>query len=144
MLRATELGLRVTKPCVVILRSALFARRRTWARRAYTLAFFARMLNRAFGALPKLPYDLVIEINGRFLRGRSYKCHLDSNGHAYSPDQIDFIAAYIIPTDTWYILPIRPTKAQPDILLNPRRDGTPAPLQRCSVSAAQGASRNCG
>lgn len=65
------------------------------------------------------PYDLVIEINGRFLRGRSYKCHLDSNGHAYSPDQIDFIAAYIIPTDTWYILPIRPTKAQPDILLTP-------------------------
>ena len=58
MLRATELGLRVTKPCVVILRSALFARRRTWARRANILAFFARMLNRAFGALP-YPYPLI-------------------------------------------------------------------------------------
>ena len=45
-------------------------------------------------------------------RGRSYRCHLDSKGHAYTPDQIDFIAAYIIPTDTWYILPIRSTNAQ--------------------------------
>ena len=94
MLRATELGLRVTKP---------------WGDNS--------------------PYDLVIETSGRFLRvqvkctrfrrGRSYKCHLDSNGHAYSPEQIDFIAAYIIPTDTWYILPIRATHGQPDILLTP-------------------------
>ncbi len=98
MLRATELGLRVTKP---------------WGDNS--------------------PYDLVIETSGRFLRvqvkctrfrrGRSYKCHLDSNGHPYTPDytpdQVDFIAAYIIPTDTWYILPIRATNAQPDILLTP-------------------------
>jgi hypothetical protein len=94
MLRATELGLRVTKP---------------WGDNS--------------------PYDLVIETNGRFLRvqvkctrfrrGRSYKCHLDSNGHPYSPDQIDFLAAYVIPTDTWYILPIEATNAQPDILLTP-------------------------
>ena len=55
----------------------------------------------------------------RFRRGRSYKCHLDSNGHPYSPDQIDFLAAYVIPTDTWYILPIEATNAQPDILLTP-------------------------
>ena len=95
MLRATELGLRVTKP---------------WGDNS--------------------PYDLVIETSGRFLRvqvkctrfrrGRSYKCHLDSNGHAYTPDQIDFIAAYVIPADTWYILPIKATKARPDILLTPQ------------------------
>jgi hypothetical protein len=94
MIRATELGLRVTKP---------------WGDNA--------------------PYDLAIETNGRFLRvqvkctrfrrGRSYKCHLDSNGRAYTPDQIDFIAAYVIPTDTWYILPIEATNGQPDILLTP-------------------------
>jgi len=76
--------------------------------------------------------ELAIEANGRFLRvqvkctrfrrGRSYKCHLDSNGHAYTPDQIDFIAAYVIPTDTWYILPIEATNAQPDILLTPHNE----------------------
>lgn len=95
MERATELGLRVIKP---------------WGDNA--------------------PYDLVIEINGHFLRvqvkctrfrrGNSYKCHLDSNGHPYRPDQIDFIAAYVIPADTWYILPIRATNGQPDILLTPQ------------------------
>ena len=94
MERATELGLRVIKP---------------WGDNA--------------------PYDVVIEINGRFRRvqvkctrfrrGNSYKCHLDSNGHPYRPDQIDFIAAYVIPADTWYILPIRATHGQPDILLTP-------------------------
>ncbi|HKV81559.1 MAG TPA: group I intron-associated PD-(D/E)XK endonuclease [Candidatus Sulfotelmatobacter sp.] len=77
----------------------------------------------------QLPYDVAIESHGRFLRvqvkctrfrrGRSYKCHLDSNGHPYTPDQIDFIAAYVIPTDAWYILPIKATNAQPDVLLTP-------------------------
>lgn len=96
MTRATELGLRVTKP---------------WGDNA--------------------PYDLAVEANGRFLRVQvkctrqkrwnSYRCHLDHNGQHYRPDQIDFIAAYIIPEDTWYILPILPTHGQPDILLNPRR-----------------------
>lgn len=60
------------------------------------------------------PYDLVTDHRGRFRRvqvkctifhrGNSYKCHLDSNGLPYSPRDIDFIAAYVIPTDTWYIL----------------------------------------
>jgi hypothetical protein len=55
------------------------------------------------------PYDLAVETNGHFLRiqlkctrfrrGRSYKCHLDSNGHPYTSAQIDFIAACVIPTD---------------------------------------------
>jgi hypothetical protein len=75
------------------------------------------------------PFDLALAHRGRFVRvqvkctifhrGNSYKCHLDSNGVPYRPDQIDFFAAYIIPTDTWYILPIKATHHQPDILLTP-------------------------
>ena len=97
MTRAAELGLRVTKP---------------WGDNA--------------------PYDFAVEADGhffriqvkctRFRRGRSYKCHLDSNGHPYSRNQIDFIAAYVIPPDTWYILPIEATHGQPDILLTPHSD----------------------
>src|SRR5438270_3606054 len=34
-----------------------------------------------------------------------YKCHVDSNGVAYRPDQLDFIAAYVIPAAVWFILP---------------------------------------
>ena len=94
MTRATELGFRVAKP---------------WGDCA--------------------PYDVIIEHRARFLRvqvkctifhrGNSYKCHLDSNGVPYSPRDLDFIAALVIPTDTWYILPIRATNGQPDILLTP-------------------------
>ena len=75
------------------------------------------------------PFDLGLVYRSRFVRvqvkctifhrGNSYKCHLDSNGVPYSPRDLDFIAAYVIPTDTWYILPIRATHAQTDILLTP-------------------------
>ena len=68
MTRATELGFIVTKP---------------WGDMA--------------------PFDFALEHGGHFTRvqvkctlfhrGRSYKCHLDSNGVPYSPDQIDFFAA---------------------------------------------------
>ena len=94
MTRATELGFIVTKP---------------WGDMA--------------------PFDLALEHLGHFARvqvkctifhrGRSYKCHLDSNGVPYRPTQIDFFAAYVIPTNTWYILPIKATHNQPDILLTP-------------------------
>ena len=75
------------------------------------------------------PFDLALANRGHFVRvqvkctifhrGNSYKCHLDSNGVPYRPDQIDFFAAYVIPADTWYILPINATHHQPDILLTP-------------------------
>jgi hypothetical protein len=77
------------------------------------------------------PYDLVVDHQGHFLRvqvkctvfhrGNSYKCHLDHNGIPYTPDQIDFFAIYVIPTDTFYILPLAATNNQPDILLTPHR-----------------------
>jgi len=96
MTRAAELGFRVTKP---------------WGDNA--------------------PYDFAVESNGHFIRVQvkctrqkrwnSYRCHLDSNGVPYRRDQVDFIAAYIIPTGTWYILPIAATHGRPDILLNPHR-----------------------
>jgi len=75
------------------------------------------------------PYDVATDHCGHFCRVQvkctiqkrwnSYRCHLDANGVPYTPDQIDFIAAYVIPTDTWYILPIRVIEGLPEILLNP-------------------------
>lgn len=77
------------------------------------------------------PYDVIIEHRGRFCRVQvkctmqkrwnSYRCGLAANGVPYTPEQIDFIAAYVIPTDTWYILPIRVIEGLPEILLNPHR-----------------------
>jgi len=75
------------------------------------------------------PYDIAVDHHGHFHRvqvkctiyhrGNSYKCHLDHNGIPYTPDEIDFFAACIIPADAFYILPLAATNHQPDILLTP-------------------------
>jgi hypothetical protein len=59
-----------------------------------------------------------------FHRGNSYKCHLDHNGIPYTPAQIDFFAAYVVPADTFYILPLAATNNQPDVLLTPHRQNS--------------------
>jgi hypothetical protein len=85
------------------------------------------MVSRPWG--DSAPYDLMLERNGRVLlvqvkstmrivRG-IYRCHVPyarANGETSVPpvpgrrpasrhSQIDFVAAYIIPEDLWYILP---------------------------------------
>jgi hypothetical protein len=78
------------------------------------------------------PYDFVVDHQGHFLRVQvkctlykreknSYRCRIDHNGILYTPAQIDFFAAYVIPADTFYILPLAATNNQPDILLTPHR-----------------------
>ena len=94
MQRATERGFRVTKPCG-----------------------------------ETAPYDIATDHLGHFLRvqvkctlyqrGNSYVCTICSSHVLYTPDQLDFFAAYVIPTDTWYILPILATHHQPTIVLSP-------------------------
>ena len=96
MTRAAELGLRVTKP---------------WGDNA--------------------PYDFAVEHNGHFLRvqvkctrkkrSRSYICSVSNNRGPYSSAQIDFVAAFLIPTDAWYILPLAALHRSFNIWLTPDR-----------------------
>jgi len=75
------------------------------------------------------PYDVVTDHLGLFRRvqvkctlyqrGNSYTCTICSSHVIYRPDQLDFFAALVIPTDTWYILPIRATHHQPTVVLSP-------------------------
>ena len=75
------------------------------------------------------PYDFITDHNGYFLRvqvkctqchhRKSYKCHLTSNGVPYTRDQIDLFAAYVIPADAWYLLPLRVTHHQTVVFLSP-------------------------
>lgn len=53
-------------------------------------------------------------------RRDGYKCHVDSNGTPYRPDQLDFIAAYIITVAVWFIIPIHATHGQSEVFLTPR------------------------
>jgi len=77
------------------------------------------------------PYDFAVEHNGHFSRVQvkctakkrlhSYVCTVSNNHGPYTRDQIDFVAAYIIPTETWYILPLAALHHAFDIWLNPHR-----------------------
>jgi len=63
------------------------------------------------------PYDVVVEWGGRFRRvqvkstiyrrrGESYSLNVMGPGRrAYKEDSFDFAAVYLIPVDTWYIIP---------------------------------------
>jgi hypothetical protein len=75
-------------------------------------------------------YDFAIEYQGRFLRVQvkstkymrfgSYICHTTSN-QPYRANQIDFIAAYVIPLDVWYILPTAALQGKAMVCLSPHR-----------------------
>ncbi len=94
--------------------------------RALQLGF---LVNKPWGDCA--PYDVLTDYRGHFRRvqvkgtiyhcGNTYKCHLDSNGTPYTPDQIDVFASYVIPTNTWYIVPIEATNGQTHIWLTPTR-----------------------
>ncbi|MGC2328256.1 MAG: group I intron-associated PD-(D/E)XK endonuclease, partial [Candidatus Sulfotelmatobacter sp.] len=60
-------------------------------------------------------YDFVIGRPGRFVgvqvkstvveSGVGYACAVKKNNKAYSRGEFDFLAAYVIPADAWYIIP---------------------------------------
>jgi hypothetical protein len=50
----------------------------------------------------------------------SYICHTTSTAH-YRANQIDFIAASVIPADVWYILPAAALQGKHMICLSPHR-----------------------
>jgi PD-(D/E)XK endonuclease len=41
-------------------------------------------------------------------------------GHPYTESEIDFVAVYIIPEDTWYILPVREVAGRRTMFFRPK------------------------
>jgi hypothetical protein len=81
-------------------------------------------------------YDVAVERGGVFVRvqvkstayrvGRAYVCNVRSDNrlHPYTERQIDYLAAYVIPEDVWYILPARVAVAlKGNIWLSPLKPG---------------------
>jgi hypothetical protein len=74
-------------------------------------------------------YDFAIEYQGKFvrvqvkstkfLRRGSYACCVFTRSGPYGPNEIDFVAAYIIPLDIWYIIPGHVFQGQYHIHLSP-------------------------
>jgi PD-(D/E)XK endonuclease len=79
-------------------------------------------------------YDLVVEANGRLLRIQvksaftsqrwGYSVAVSRQGQhrhtvQYTADEIDFVAAYVVPHDAWYIVPVGEIVSRAHIRLYP-------------------------
>jgi hypothetical protein len=74
-------------------------------------------------------YDFALEHAGKFLRmqvksttcrtGRSYICNLRSNNQFYTGKEIDFVAAYIVPKNIWFIFPFQVVAQSCSVVLSP-------------------------
>jgi hypothetical protein len=62
-------------------------------------------------------YDFVVGRPGKFVgaqvksttieNGGGYVCVIRKQGKAYTTGSFDFVAAYVVPEDVWYIIPVR-------------------------------------
>jgi PD-(D/E)XK endonuclease len=79
-------------------------------------------------------YDVVVELNGRFLRvqvkstemwlGTCYLCQLYRFGRPkYTTNQVDYFAIYVVPEDVWYIFPAKCLAGKRTIALTPQLKG---------------------
>jgi len=74
-------------------------------------------------------YDFAVEYEGHFARVQvkstkykrhgTYVCNVLANNGPYGTNQIDFVAAYVIPLDLWYIIPVEAFQGQCHIHLSP-------------------------
>jgi hypothetical protein len=77
-------------------------------------------------------YDFAIEHHGHFLRVQvkstkflrrgTYACCVFTRSGPYGANEIDFVAAYIIPKNLWYIVPAHEFEGQYHIHLSPHRE----------------------
>ena len=80
----------------------------------------------------KARYDFLVDCHRKIwrvqvksttvLHGRNaYRLAINVKGKpAYRPSEVDFIAAYVIPTEQWYIIPLRAIHKAKLIYLHPR------------------------
>jgi hypothetical protein len=102
------------------------------------LCFITRAIERGFRVTKpwgdSSPYDVATDHRGLFRRVQvkctickrqhSYVCTICASHIPYNPKEIDFFAAYVIPTNTWYILPIKATRHQSAIVLSPHLENS--------------------
>lgn len=74
-------------------------------------------------------YDFAVEYEGDFKRVQvkstmfkdrgGYSCTVRGSAGPYEDDAFDFVAAYVIPEDVWYIIPAKEIRGQGSIALYP-------------------------
>lgn len=78
-------------------------------------------------------YDFGVEYAGKFARVQvkstmfkdrgGYSCTVRGSRGPYKGNAFDFVAAYLIPEDTWYIIPAEKIRGQGSIAIYPRLKG---------------------
>lgn len=79
-------------------------------------------------------YDFGVENGGRFVRvqvkstmhktSRGYSCSVRACRGPYKGDAFDFVAAYLIPEDLWYIIPTKKILGRWTVTLHPNLEGS--------------------
>jgi hypothetical protein len=67
-------------------------------------------------------------LNGLYLVGMHHR--FNRRARAYTASEIDFVAAYILPEKTWYILPVREVTEHRQLLFRPKGYHRPDPYAR--------------
>jgi hypothetical protein len=75
-------------------------------------------------------YDFVVETGGKLLRVQvkstfsnrkgKYRCGVHGSRGAYVADAFDFIAAYLVPENLWYIIPAEKIEGKEAIMISPK------------------------
>jgi len=87
---------------------------------------------------PSPLYRVQVKCSTQLLNGLyRINAHHRSGGRAvpYLPGEIDFIAAYIVPEDTWYIIPLHAVRGT-SLLFRRKKDHRPRPLRPVPSSLA--------
>jgi hypothetical protein len=106
-------------------------------------AFLAKATSFGFGiAKPwgdSERYDFILDSGRRFWRiqVKSAFCFANSGYHVntkpagdeYTPDEIDFIVAYIVPLNAWYVVPIQASVGRAGLCFNPHGHGATTRLE---------------
>ena len=83
-----------------------------------------------------LPYDFVVGGGRRWLRvqvksastrhsrGYHLSCFRPAGHRAYRTDELDILAAYVVPEQTWYLLPVRAFAPRKTLVLFPGQQPT--------------------
>jgi hypothetical protein len=74
-------------------------------------------------------YDFVIGKTGRFVsvqvksticeEGTGYECTVRGGHKAYPAGAFDFLAAFVVPADAWYFIPLKLIRGKRSIMLHP-------------------------
>jgi hypothetical protein len=79
-------------------------------------------------------YDFAVEGGGKlwrvqvkttaFMMGGLYQLHARCNTHqrllAYTESELDFLVAYVMPEDSWYVMPVSAVVGHSSIMLRPK------------------------